>query len=76
MWALVGDEDQFRDLLLNPQPWKSNPRPIEWKAGWSQSWSGYFREEKSLLTQPGIKPPIVQPIAVVTILTELSTVLG
>jgi hypothetical protein len=76
MWALVVGEEQLHDLLFNSHPWKSTPIPIEWKAGWSWRWFEYFGEKKSFLTKPGIKPPIVQPLAVVTIQTELSAVQG
>jgi hypothetical protein len=42
---------------------KSSQYPLDRRLGRPQSWSGHSGEEKNFQPLPGLKPPIIQPIA-------------
>jgi len=44
-------------------PDKDTPLPFEEEAGWAQSWSGCFGEERSSWLVPGFELQTTQPVA-------------
>jgi len=50
--------------LVSSMPWPRYPHqyPWNWRLGGSQSWSGWFIEEKSQLLLAGIEPRFLSPV--------------
>ena len=54
------------DVPVASPPGKHCQYPLNWRLGGPQRWCIHLGEAKNVWAQPGIKPQIIQPIALST----------